>query len=70
VLESVCDPDGDWQMLCGVEGCVEEGEPRYVGVGHLMENDQSINELSQLKSGMFAERPSAKSPWKFGELSD
>ena len=70
VLESVRDPEGDWQMLCGIAGCVEESEPHYVGVGHLVERDSSIDELSQLRAGMFAERASPDMPWLFGELSD
>lgn len=70
VLESVRDPEGDWQILCGIAGCVEGGDPHYVGVGHLLEGDYSLNELSQLASGMFAERASADSPWQFGELSN
>lgn len=70
VLESVRDFDGDWQFLCGVEGCAEEGEPRHIGAGHLVECDSSIHELTALKPGMFAERLNLKSAWQFGDLNE
>lgn len=68
VLDSVCDYDGDWQFLCGDHSCVETSEPKYIGVGHLVSIDSSINELTKLEPGMYAERAGKESPWKFGKL--
>jgi hypothetical protein len=70
VLDSIRDFDGSWQFLCGVEGCIEDGEPHHVGVGHLASTDSTLNELTVLKPGMYAERSEIKSRWEFGELQD
>ena len=70
ILESVRDEDGSWQFLCGVEGCLDEGGPHLVGVGHLIARDPSINELIVLNLGMYAERASDTSKWEFGTLDN
>lgn len=70
VLESVRDFDGSWQFLCGVEGCIDEGGPHLIGVGHLIEVDPSIDELTSLNPGMYAERPDINSAWSFGSLEE
>ena len=70
VLFSVRDFDGSWQFLCGIEGCIEEGEPRHIGVGHLVERDKSIDELTKLEPGMLAERDSIDSTWQYSDLED
>lgn len=68
ILDSVRDKDGSWQFLCGVDGCVDEGEPHLVGVGHLVKRDLSVNQLTSLKPGMYAERANENEPWKYGLL--
>ena len=65
VLESIRDLDGSWQFLCGIERCIEEGEPHYIGVGHLIEIDPSIDELTALNPGMYADRTDKGSAWSF-----
>ncbi|WP_051997557.1 MULTISPECIES: hypothetical protein [Grimontia] len=63
VRYSVRDADGDWQFLCGVPGCVDEGEPHLVGVGHLIEMDNSIRDLATLEPMMSAVRKSIHQQW-------
>ena len=53
--------DGDWQCLCGKEDHDENGH--LVGVGHLIEKDQSIDELFDLPDGWEAERVSKNDAW-------
>ena len=52
---------GDWQCLCGQYDHGEEGH--LVGIGHLIERDQSIDELYNLPSGWEAERCSVEEAW-------
>ena len=68
ILDSVRDEDGDWQFLCGMENCLDDGGPHVVGVGHLVTKDPSINKLTALKPGMYAERASESATWEFGYL--
>lgn len=70
ILDSVRDTDGSWQFICGVEGCVDEGEPHLVGVGHLVKRDPTIHQLTALEPGMYAERNSQNDAWTFGHLND
>jgi hypothetical protein len=70
VLESVRDFDGDWQFLCGVEGCMEEDEPHHIGVGHLVARDSSIDKLTVLEPGMYAGRKNENERWEFGRLNE
>jgi hypothetical protein len=68
VLESVRDFDGDWQFLCGIEGCVQKGGPHHIGVGHLVQTDPSIDELTVLEPGMYASRSEKHLAWDIGQL--
>ncbi|WP_435237189.1 hypothetical protein ACR30L_06345 [Psychromonas sp. PT13] len=68
VLEAIRDLDGDWQFLCGQENCAENGEPHYIGVGHLTANDSTINQAACLEVGTYCERKTTKEAWMFGEL--
>jgi len=68
VLDSVRDFDGSWQFLCGVKGCLDDGEPKHVGVGHLVKSDSTINELTALAPGTYAERANPETKWSFGKL--
>ncbi|CAM3226633.1 DUF2185 domain-containing protein [Vibrio neptunius] len=70
ILLSVRDYDGSWQFLCGLEGCVESGEPHHVGIGHLLSEDSTLDELTIMEPGSYAERKSLKSKWSFGNLED
>ncbi|WHI50165.1 hypothetical protein P3339_17185 [Microbulbifer sp. MLAF003] len=70
VLDSCRDTDGSWQFLCGVQECMENSEPRFIGVGHLIKRDESINDLTVLEPGTYAERKSINAEWTFGKLED
>jgi len=68
VLDVVRDPDGDWQFFCGDTNCAEKSEPKLIGVDHLTEQDNSIEEMTKLKPGTYAERSKQNEPWAFGKL--
>ena len=54
--------DGDWQFLCG--GDLDENEkPKVVGIGHLLERDPSLNEISDLPIDYEAERNAIGEKW-------
>ncbi|WP_252036461.1 MULTISPECIES: hypothetical protein [Vibrio] len=68
VLFSVRDFDGDWQFLCGIDGCVESGRPHHIGVGHLVAEDAT--DLTALESGTCARRSALGSQWVAGKLEE
>ena len=70
VLSSVRDHDGDWQFLCGQEDCVSTSEPKLIGAGHLTAVDSTIEELTVLDPGSYAERTAPNTPWRFGRLDE
>ena len=53
--------DGDWQFLCGDSHGGQEAH--LVGVGHLIDNDPSINEVADLPVDWTAERQAIGQPW-------
>lgn len=53
--------DGEWQCLCGEGDHASEGH--VVGIGHLVERDNSLNELADLPDGWEAEREAQTEPW-------
>jgi len=68
VLDVVRDPDGYWQFFCGEPECSKTSKPKLIGVGHLLNKDETINEVAKLEVGSYAERASASVDWKFGIL--
>ena len=62
----VRDPDGDWQFLAGDEG--DSNEPHLVGVGHLIERDQTIAVMADLKIGQGAQRIHEGADWEYFDL--
>jgi hypothetical protein len=68
ILFSVRDFDGSYQFLCGDKNCVESSKPHFVHIGFIANTDPTINELTSLKPGMFAERFSSIADWEFGQL--
>jgi len=68
VLVGIRDPEGDWQFFCDDENCPENSEPHLIGVGHLTQADPTINELTCLKPGSFAQKIHANADWEYGEL--
>lgn len=53
--------DGDWQCLCGLSDHDDIGH--LVGIGHLVERDSSLDDLSDLPDGWEAERRSLEAIW-------
>ncbi|MCD6678930.1 hypothetical protein [Vibrio cholerae] len=68
VLVSVRDFDGSWQFICGLEGCVESGEPRLVCCEHLVSHDETINALTCMTPGTYAERQNIGKGWVYSDL--
>lgn len=68
VLVGIRDPEGDWQFFCGDENCAETSKPHFICVGHLTLVDPTINDLTCLNSGYFAQRIHANADWEYGEL--
>jgi len=48
--------DGEWQCLCGMDDHSDYGH--FVGIGHLIERDTSVDNLYDLPDGWEAERSS------------
>ncbi|OCY53658.1 hypothetical protein [Acinetobacter pittii] len=65
VLLVVRDEDGDWQFLCGNDA---DDECHYVGVGHLLDRDNSLEVLVDLEKNTGAERDDANQVWKYFPL--
>ena len=58
--------DGDWQFLCG--GADHVDDCHLVGVGHLIDNDKSLNECADLPVEWAAEREGVGAPWVRAKL--
>jgi hypothetical protein len=56
-------PDGDWCFLCGESH--EDDAPNYrvVGLGHVLDDDQSLFSILDLPVDCEAERATVDSPW-------
>jgi len=59
----VCREDGDWQFLCGESDHSGSTEPVVVGVGHLVKDDPSLDEVASLPWNWEAERASKADTW-------
>jgi len=55
--------DGDWCFLCGGFHADDASEYRVVGIGHVIDSDNTLLELYDLPADWEAERKSAASPW-------
>lgn len=62
ILEAHRDADGDWQFLPGVE--VGEADAMVVSLKELLERDESVAEVADMKPGSFATRASDTAPWQ------
>jgi hypothetical protein len=68
-IKLVVRQEGDWQFLCG--GPHNEGEgPHIVGVGHLLNRDESLAQLMDLPEGWEAERRSIRSKWSRKSMNE
>jgi hypothetical protein len=70
ILEVIRDPDGHWQFFCGGIHDFENEGPHVVGIGHLIEEDPSIQDLAIMEKGTYAERNAVGEKWKFGVLEE
>jgi hypothetical protein len=66
VLYVVRDEEGDWQLLCGESN---HDRPRLVGLGHLIERDETLRQVLDLAPGETAERVSAGAAWRRAPLA-
>jgi hypothetical protein len=57
-------PDGDWCFLCGDEHEDDASAYRVVGIGHVLEQDPSIETVLALAPGWDAERSASNQPWR------
>jgi hypothetical protein len=56
-------PDGDWCLLCGGVHTDEANEYRVVGIGHLLEEDPTLQETLDLEPNWEAERRGVGGTW-------
>ncbi|ELX8745379.1 hypothetical protein ACWL9T_001435 [Acinetobacter baumannii] len=57
--------DEDWQFLCGND---VDDECHYVGVGHLLDRDNSLEVLINLEKNTGAKRDDTNQAWKYFNL--
>jgi hypothetical protein len=55
--------DGDWCLLCGDVHEDTAASFRVVGIGHILENDNSLYEILDLQPNWDAERKSVGQQW-------
>lgn len=63
-------PDGDWCFLCGADHANNANSYRVVGIGHVLENDKSIDEVMDLEPEWEAERKDIQSDWLRTPITD
>jgi hypothetical protein len=56
-------PEGDWCFLCGQMHGEQSNEYRIVGIGHLVEQDESLVAVVDLPPDWEAERPKPEGNW-------
>jgi len=62
--------DGDWCLLCGDEHEDDASAYRVVGIGHILERDQTINALLDLPPEWEAERSAEGDDWHRQPIPD
>lgn len=60
--------DGDWQFLCGFSDHQDEA-PHIVGLGHLIERDNSLKDVLSMEEGFEAERNDAHTAWNYSQCN-
>ena len=63
------DHNGDWQMLCGGYEHGDAAQIFMLHKEHLIDRDQSLQEIVDLPLGWEAERETAGRPWRRGKFS-
>ena len=56
-------PDGDWCFLCGQLHDQSSLEYKVVGIGHVLEEDKSLTEVTDLAPDWEAERSEIGGKW-------
>ncbi len=56
------DCEGDWQFLCGTTHTTKDA--RIVSLAEILQIDQDIHLVANLKNGQIAERKSKDNKWK------
>jgi hypothetical protein len=56
-------PDGDWCLLCGDDHPQEGNAYRVVGIGHVLDADESVREVLDLAPNEEAERDAVGGSW-------
>lgn len=56
-------PDGDWCFLCGQTHDDKAASYRVIGIGHIIERDESLSILDDLNENYEAERGSMNGAW-------
>jgi hypothetical protein len=62
-------PDGDWCFLCGQLHDDSAAAYKVVGIGHVLEEDSSLTEVTDLESDWEAERSEIGGKWLRTRLS-
>jgi hypothetical protein len=63
VLLVAHDEDGDCQFFCGGEDHTDDDDVHHVCVGHLLDSDSTLNDVSDLPAGCEADRLSIEAGW-------
>ena len=56
-------PDGDWCFLCGGNHPDDASAFRVVGIGHLLDKDDTLHQVLDLQPEEEAERSTPDAPW-------
>jgi hypothetical protein len=60
---------GDWMFLCG-QNHTSDDDYRMAGTNHLLDRDETLNQVLDLGDGYEAERKVVGGPWVRRALSD
>jgi hypothetical protein len=63
-------PDGDWCFLCGDEHDDDASDYRVMGIGHVLERDQTLHEVADLRADWEAERTAVGAEWRRVEIPE
>ncbi len=67
----VCRDQGDWILACGGDDHRQSPEDWKVAhIGHLLEDDTSLQTITDLQDGEQAERAAVGGQWHRGRLTD
>ncbi len=71
LLYVVCDEDNYYHFMCGGHDHLDENDAHYVGLGHVIAKDSSLEGLlPKLGLSCEAERKDESSEWTISKISD